>query len=200
MNWLARRIKGDQGCISKCIAKRSATHLGYEFRRGPEKVIDGEEWAPIANGEVSNMGRIRHKSKPAFFPRIAKGMHYSVFAGKQVHRLVALAFVGPQPYPGATVDHIDRDKGNNRASNLRWATRVEQRANQDRQPGKKGKPQPFVGMIDGEWKLFESARAAERATGANSACIAKCARGKQSHAGGIVWKRAQHTAQSEDLP
>lgn len=47
-----------------------------------------------------------------------------------VHRLVALAFCGAQPTEEHTVDHIDRNPKNNSASNLRWATKAEQRANQ----------------------------------------------------------------------
>ena len=41
-----------------------------------------------------------------------------------VHRLVALAFV-PNPDNKPLVDHIDRDKSNCNASNLRWVTSSE---------------------------------------------------------------------------
>lgn len=40
-----------------------------------------------------------------------------------VHRLVAMAFLGPPPAPNYDVDHIDRCKTNNHASNLRWVPR-----------------------------------------------------------------------------
>ncbi|MCV4287880.1 NUMOD4 motif-containing HNH endonuclease [Pseudomonas capsici] len=39
-----------------------------------------------------------------------------------VHRLVALAFLGDPPFPGAEVNHIDADKRNAAASNLEWIT------------------------------------------------------------------------------
>lgn len=49
----------------------------------------------------------------------------------RVHRLVALAFL-PAVEGKAFVDHIDRDKMNNNASNLRWATASENQRNQPR--------------------------------------------------------------------
>ena len=51
-------------------------------------------------------------------------------AGKlmYVHRLVCEAF-HDNPYGKPTVDHIDRNPGNNFASNLRWATQSEQNEN-----------------------------------------------------------------------
>ena len=48
----------------------------------------------------------------------------------RVHTLVAEAFLGPKPAGrDYTVDHINRDKKDNRVENLRWATRFEQAAN-----------------------------------------------------------------------
>lgn len=42
-----------------------------------------------------------------------------------VHRLVAESFLGPEPFPGAQVAHLDGDRLNNHVSNLRWVTRSE---------------------------------------------------------------------------
>ena len=39
-----------------------------------------------------------------------------------LHRLVALAYCGPAPYPGAVVRHLDGNPLNNDASNLAWGT------------------------------------------------------------------------------
>lgn len=45
-----------------------------------------------------------------------------------VHRVVAYAFIGPQPSPEHQVAHKDGDRLNNRAFNLRWATGIENQA------------------------------------------------------------------------
>lgn len=42
-----------------------------------------------------------------------------------VHRLVAVAFLGPPPTPAYEVNHIDGVKTNSRAENLEWVTAVE---------------------------------------------------------------------------
>ena len=91
-----------------------------------------EEWKVIKGFEnylVSNLGRVKNSSTE----RILKpGTHHKgyLFVGlskngkgrsEKIHRLVAKAFVkNPDNLP--VVDHIDRDRKNNKASNLRWST------------------------------------------------------------------------------
>ena len=45
-----------------------------------------------------------------------------------IHRLIALAFI-PNPDNKPFIDHINRNRGDNRIENLRWATRSENRRN-----------------------------------------------------------------------
>lgn len=109
------------------------------------------EWRPIPGWEdryeVSNDGRIRSvtitsrrgdtrqgRERAACTAAIGYLMVPLYRDGKQVpmlvHRAVALAFIGPPPYPKAQVDHVDGDRTNNRDTNLRWASAAEQRAHQ----------------------------------------------------------------------
>ena len=46
-------------------------------------------------------------------------------ASYKIHRLIAEAFLGPSPFDGAVVMHIDENSANNRPSNLRWGTQKE---------------------------------------------------------------------------
>lgn len=48
-----------------------------------------------------------------------------------IHTLVMMTYVGPRP-EGMEIDHIDRNKANNRLENLRYVTRKENLANTDK--------------------------------------------------------------------
>jgi hypothetical protein len=63
---------------------------------------------------------------------------------KRVHKLVALAFHGPQPSSRHSVDHINRDRTDNRAENLRWACPVTQARNSD----------PYLNHLRGHWSAW----------------------------------------------
>ena len=99
-----------------------------------------EVYVPVKNFEeykISNYGNVKGKSgiilkgsctkaggfyKTVCFYKNKK--HYT----KRVHRLVAMHFI-PNPEKKYSVDHIDRNKQNNKITNLRWATRQEQSDN-----------------------------------------------------------------------
>jgi hypothetical protein len=101
-----------------------------------------EEWRPVAGFEdrylVSNFGNIKslnYKStkKPTNLKlRVAKNGYARIglFNGKKqisfpVHRLVAVAFISPQPSPQHQINHKDGNKLNNYVGNLEWCTHAE---------------------------------------------------------------------------
>lgn len=102
-----------------------------------------EEWRPVVGYEgiyeVSNWGRVRRVASGrgatpgkllALCPNKRRKNYIYVYissgkrrmSSKQVHRLVAEAFIGPCPGPKFEVNHIDLDKTNNRPVNLEWLT------------------------------------------------------------------------------
>lgn len=104
-----------------------------------------EEWRPVKGAEqyeVSNFGMVR-RCKPGKStsegrvlsqkPRKRDGYIPVVLSlGKRgsvrqalVHQLVAEAFLGPKPTPDHCVAHNDGFAGNNKWTNLRWATHAE---------------------------------------------------------------------------
>jgi hypothetical protein len=65
-----------------------------------------------------------------------------VVKNHSVHRLVAKAFV-PNPSGLPQVDHIDRDRTNNVASNLRWCTSSQNNHNRTKRAGRSSQ---YVGV------------------------------------------------------
>jgi hypothetical protein len=89
--------------------------------------------------QVSSLGRVRTKNGKVSTPNPkASGYCSFNFNNKPllVHRIVALLFLGPPERADQTqVDHIDGVRSNNRAVNLRWASRRENRNNETTSSG-----------------------------------------------------------------
>jgi len=102
-----------------------------------------EVWKECERGErccyyVSNLGRIKSMRMINLNEKLLKSRQYgkgylSVNINKKnkpIHHLVALIFIGERP-EGLQIDHIDRNKLNNRADNLRYVTANENQQNRD---------------------------------------------------------------------
>lgn len=115
-----------------------------------------------------------------------------------IHRLVAAAFI-PNPDNLPEIDHIDGDRANNHADNLRWSTRKQNSNNpisieRYRKAGIIQKPYkqlqiPVLQLKDGYLiSSYLSIREAERATGIAHTSISRVIRGTLNTAGGYQWK------------
>jgi|DEB0MinimDraft_10_1074344.scaffolds.fasta_scaffold00360_5 DNA-binding NtrC family response regulator len=100
-----------------------------------------EIWKDIKGYEgyqVSNYGRVKSPNK--ILTATPKGTGYFTVniaqQRKYIHRLVAEAFI-PNPDNLPTVDHINRDKSDSSAKNLRWATQKTQIENRRDMSGEK---------------------------------------------------------------
>jgi predicted DNA binding protein len=110
------------------------------------KTVDlGEKIKPEYQFEVSNYGRVRRIRKDAEneFSKLGTIEGYYSIGVKQttgkstnfyVHRLVAAAFLKPETEKHKFVIHLDFNKLNNRANNLKWATQKEVREHQENNP------------------------------------------------------------------
>lgn len=100
---------------------------------------EGVEWRSVPGYEglyiVSDDGRVRNMygltlrpaTKPSGYLFVSLSRPVNNKREKtwhHVHRLIAEAFL-PNPENKSEVDHIDGDKTNNKVSNLRWATKLE---------------------------------------------------------------------------
>lgn len=101
-----------------------------------------EAWQPIPDHpgyEASSLGRCRGKRGQLLAQRINdKGYPYvRLYVGRRqkifpVHQLICAAFHGPRPFPDAHAAHWDGVKTNVGADNLRWATPLENAADNER--------------------------------------------------------------------
>lgn len=85
--------------------------------------------------KVSNYGRVKSVKKQLVLKTSGSGNRYKTVAlcngmrkTFRLHRLVAAAFI-PNPDNKPCIDHIDGDRANNHADNLRWVTYLENNNN-----------------------------------------------------------------------
>lgn len=131
-----------------------------QYDREVELELHGEKYLVRDNGAVYRRhrpGRRRSRYDENWtFGRLDKSTGYMHIGSCAVHRIVAIAFHGKPPSEEHVVDHIDTNKGNNRADNLRWISKL---VNLLRHPSTRKQIIDSYGSLD---KFFENPRAATR--------------------------------------
>lgn len=100
-----------------------------------------------------------------------------------LHRIIANTFID-NPYNKPTVDHINRDKLDNRVENLRWATYREQRINQTSGDTKI----IATNLKNGEKLKFNSQADCARLLRLPQGNINRCLCGKRKSLGGYIFE------------
>lgn len=170
--------------------------------------MSDEVWVPV-NGyeglyEVSSIGRVRSLDRITEKVGLRKGRILTprkVSAGYQqvtlcnddgkkqllVHRIVCRAFNGEPPDGKYQVDHLNKVRDDNRASNLEWVSASE---NMSRIGTFWGKLKPVVRIDpDGSEHLYPGRKFAV-ADGYNSSAICRCINGERDSVNGIRWRDA----------
>jgi HNH endonuclease len=99
-----------------------------QYGRQVEVEYQGDTYLVRDNGAVCRKSRLGHRKRRLdevwTFGRSDDSSGYMHFGSHVVHRIVAVAF-HERPSRQHIVDHIDTNRRNNRAENLRWVTRLE---------------------------------------------------------------------------
>lgn len=176
-----------------------------------------EIWKPIAGYEglyeVSNLGRVRSlnynhtKTAEVMTPWVsAKDYDYvhlckgTAIQSCRVARLVAMAFI-PNPDNKPFVDHIDTNRRNNHADNLRWCDQSENQKNPISRK-RYGDAKSFrVVQLTKEnivMRIWPSLTEAERSGGFNRNQISKVCNGRLKTHHGYKWQYLSDYVEEEN--
>lgn len=115
--------------LASNAARSRIEELLHAFEKQREISFKEELYIVRDNGAVLRRGRLlgrRRKLDDVWtFGSFNRHSGYFDIASHVAHRIVATAFHGPAPSRDYVVDHIDTNRRNNRAENLRWVTRLD---------------------------------------------------------------------------
>ena len=134
----AKSVIGHASDVGKAI-KHNKSYRGYWWFDKDDPDLPNESWRHMCSSSgivkirVSNLGRIWSTGQRKTYGWKDNEKYRFRYNGRifGIHEIVCKAFYGPPPSPTHTVDHIDRDPYNNKAENLRWATKQEQATNRE---------------------------------------------------------------------
>jgi hypothetical protein len=195
--------------LSRCTISRYARNevkFGSYIMKYINEEIEDEIWKIIEDDnrfigyKFSDMGRIKKQNGLITNGNLTNCGYYEVNINNYtytVHYLICLAFNGkPNGEYGneITVDHIDRNRINNKPYNLKWATRIEQATNTSKVRKVIAKYEDTHEIIG----IYLSASDAARIYGYDCSCISKVCRGKRKTCGKlnnryITWEYEKDT-------
>ena len=142
--------------------------------------IEGEEWkypTPSSKSKVSSLGRIETAYGKRYYPRPDRsGYVYFRWNGvsTQVSHLVMMAFGFSRPSSMHSIDHKDRNPGNNSITNLRWANATEQNRNKGNRLGKSFRKVEVKLTSSSVWKLYKNSNEAREVLGISLQAANNC--------------------------
>ena len=148
----------------------------------------------LENYEISNLGNIRNSKNKRLLKIYNRKEGYSsiYLCGKTytVHRLVGITFL-PNIDNKPTINHIDKNKHNNKLENLEWATYSEQKFHSINTINNANNRKIWKLNIDNQKiQMFNSLKEAGLSVNINDAFknISSCANGKIKSAYGYKWE------------
>ena len=160
-----------------------------------EMDVEFEFWTGIDGHEtykVSNLGRVVNSRGMILSTKTLRSGYPSTnINGKSynVHRLVAKEFVkNPKPGLFNQVNHIDKDKTNNREDNLEWTDTFGNNSHAAKTRKSVTRPVYQCDMDENVIKRFDSIKEAAEETGVSSKHIPSVCTGNRNSAGGFIWK------------